>query len=156
MGHLWSVFWGNLGEKNIEKHWEKCLLSWRLLLWLLSWCPIFKSSHCYSFEDWAPVDEIYGCPILKWVAETWPHDRVPGELPWQWLWGDMKLVTCHPSPQFLVTHFNVTHVISNGDSSVLIKFGNCSPRECWLIPFTEANHNPHKFISCLHPDFTNR
>ena len=34
---------------------------------------------CNSFEDRAPVDFIYGCPIFKWVAETWPHDRVPGE-----------------------------------------------------------------------------
>ena len=21
--------------------------------------------------DWAPVDEIYGCPIFKWVSVTW-------------------------------------------------------------------------------------
>ena len=37
-----------------------------------------KSSHCYPFEDRAPVDFIHGCPILKWVAETWPPERVPG------------------------------------------------------------------------------
>ena len=29
-------------------------------------------------EDRAPVDEIYGCPIFKWVAETWLHHQVPG------------------------------------------------------------------------------
>ena len=23
---------------------------------LLSWCPIFNSSHCNTFEDWVPVD----------------------------------------------------------------------------------------------------
>ena len=27
-----------------------------------------KSSQCRSFEDWAPVDFIYGCSIFKWVA----------------------------------------------------------------------------------------
>ena len=45
---------------------------------LQSWCPIFKSSDCNSFEDRAPVDGIYGCLIFKWVAETWLHDGVPG------------------------------------------------------------------------------
>ena len=25
----------------------------------------FKSSHCNLFEDRAPVDEIYGCPIFR-------------------------------------------------------------------------------------------
>ena len=31
------------------------------------------SSHqvCNSFEDRAPVDEIWGCSIFKWVADTW-------------------------------------------------------------------------------------
>ena len=29
---------------------------WWPLLGLLSWCLIFQSSHCNSFEDWAPVD----------------------------------------------------------------------------------------------------
>ena len=38
----------------------------------------FKTIHCNSFEDQAPVDEIYGCPIFKWVAVTWIHGRVPG------------------------------------------------------------------------------
>ena len=37
----------------------------------------FKSSLSNSFEYWAPVDEIYRCPIFKWVAETWPHCMVP-------------------------------------------------------------------------------
>ena len=44
---------------------------------LLSWYPIFKSSHCISFDDRAPVDFIYGCPSFKWVAETWKFDRAP-------------------------------------------------------------------------------
>ena len=42
----------------------------------LSWCHIFKWSH--SFEDGHPSIFIDGCPIFKWVAETWVHDRVPG------------------------------------------------------------------------------
>ena len=37
-----------------------------------------ESSHCYSFEDQAPVDFIYGCPIFKWVAVTWLKDMAPG------------------------------------------------------------------------------
>ena len=45
----------------------------------LSWCLFFWSSHCKSVEDQAPLDESYRFPIFKWVAETWPHDRVPGQ-----------------------------------------------------------------------------
>ena len=33
--------------------------------------PTLLSSHCNSFEDWVPVDEIYGYPVFKWVAMTW-------------------------------------------------------------------------------------
>ena len=40
--------------------------------------PIWKSSHSNSFDDWAPVDEIYVYPFFKGVAETWLHDGVPG------------------------------------------------------------------------------
>ena len=29
-----------------------------------------KSSLCDSFEDWAPIDIICRCPIVKWVAVT--------------------------------------------------------------------------------------
>ena len=39
---------------------------------------IMPTSHCNSFEDRAPVNFIYGCPISKWVAMTWFHSRVPG------------------------------------------------------------------------------
>ena len=58
-------------------------LTWDLspashLLGPLSWYPTCKWSHCNSFEDRAPVDEIYGCPIFEWVAGTWLKDRVPG------------------------------------------------------------------------------
>ena len=43
-----------------------------------SWWPVFKSSHCNLFYYCAPVDLIYRCPIFKWSAVTWLHDRVPG------------------------------------------------------------------------------
>ena len=32
---------------------------------------LFSLSHCNSYEDRVPVDEIYGCPIFRWVAVTW-------------------------------------------------------------------------------------
>ena len=48
----------------------------RYLLELPFRYPYFKSSHCNSFEDRAPVDFIYGCLIFVWVAETWLHGRV--------------------------------------------------------------------------------
>ena len=50
--------------------------TWQPLHGLLSWCPILKSSHENSFEDRAPVDSIYGCPIFKWISLTWWRDRV--------------------------------------------------------------------------------
>ena len=37
-----------------------------------------KSSYCNLSEDWATVDEIYRCPICKWVTEGWQHVRVAG------------------------------------------------------------------------------
>ena len=56
---------------RLEYSCNKSMLPWQLLLRPLSWCPIFKSSHCNSFEDRAPVDFIYGCPIFKWVSEPY-------------------------------------------------------------------------------------
>ena len=50
---------------------------WLPLLGLLSWCPIFKSSHYNSFEDRAPVDFIYWCPIYKWAAEIRLRTTIP-------------------------------------------------------------------------------
>ena len=42
---------------------------------ILSWHSVLQPSHCNSFEDRAPVDFIYGCPIFKRVAVTWlPRD----------------------------------------------------------------------------------
>ena len=40
------------------------LSSWWPLLRLLSRCPIFKSCHCHTFGDGAPVDFSYGFPTL--------------------------------------------------------------------------------------------
>ena len=48
---------------------------WWPLLGLLSWHPIFPSSHCNSFKDSAVVDFIYGCPIFEWVVVTWVDMR---------------------------------------------------------------------------------
>ena len=64
---------------------------------LLSWCPILKSSHCNSFEDRAPVDEIYGCSIFKWVAGTWQNGRPPGYwcLEWPPGWHALLYHYCH-------------------------------------------------------------
>ena len=47
---------------------------------VLSRYPVMSSSLCNSFEDCAPVDEIYRCPIFKWVAVTWLKDRHQGWL----------------------------------------------------------------------------
>ena len=47
------------------------------LLGLLPWYLVMKSSLCNSYEDRAPVDEIYGCPNFIWDAVTWLEDRAP-------------------------------------------------------------------------------
>ena len=52
---------------------------WWFLLELLSWCLIYKANRCNSFEGRTSVDEIYGCPIFKWVADTLLHDGAPVE-----------------------------------------------------------------------------
>ena len=59
----------------VRRHFDIETVLWCPLLGVLSGCPIFKSSHCNSLDDWAPVDFIYGCPIFKWVAETWLHEK---------------------------------------------------------------------------------
>ena len=37
----------------------------------LCWHPVIGPNLGTSFEDWTPVDEIYGFLILKWVAVAW-------------------------------------------------------------------------------------
>ena len=51
-------------------------VAWLPMFRLLSWYHAMESSHCNSFGDRATVDEIYGCPIFKWVAVTCWHDDV--------------------------------------------------------------------------------
>ena len=69
-----SKFWSNLEfSGNISG-----MAAWWILLGLLSWYPLWSPSLCSSFEDLAPVDEIYGCPIFKCAAVTWLKDRAPG------------------------------------------------------------------------------
>ena len=46
------------------------LLGLNELIGLLDWYPVIWSSLCNSFEDRAPLNCIYGCPIFKWVAVT--------------------------------------------------------------------------------------
>ena len=37
--------------------------------------------YCNSLEDRANIDEIYGCPIFKWIIMTGLEDRAPGLVP---------------------------------------------------------------------------
>ena len=39
---------------------------------------LLSRSLCNSFEDCAPIDEICGCAIFKWVAVAWWYGMVPG------------------------------------------------------------------------------
>ena len=51
---------------------------WWSLQGLLSKRQIFMSCHCKSFDDRVPVYFTYWCPIFKYFAETWLHDRARG------------------------------------------------------------------------------
>ena len=75
----------------VHEHWPegklKSAVEWELKICLVSGqmghlhsggLSCMQSSLSNSFEDRAPVDEIYGCPISKWVAETWPRTQAPG------------------------------------------------------------------------------
>ena len=53
--------------------------SWQPLQGLWYWYHVMWSNLYNSFEDWAPIDFIYGCPIFNWVAETWLEDSAPGK-----------------------------------------------------------------------------
>ena len=71
-------------------------------------CALYLG-HCNSFEDRAPEDEIYGCPIFKWVAVTWLHDRVPGYHYQQWPTEDMPRwckKNHNPFPSFFYLFLN--------------------------------------------------
>ena len=43
---------------------------WWPFMRFTSWCFIFKSGPCNSFDDRGPEDEIHGCPIFKCLAVT--------------------------------------------------------------------------------------
>ena len=60
VGHMNFAIWGYKNKRSVSPLWPS--------QGLLGWCPIFRLNHCSSLEDRAPVDEIYGCPIFKWVA----------------------------------------------------------------------------------------
>ena len=64
-----------MAPTNLVSNEKWGMSTWRPLMELSSWCTTFKLSHCNSFEDWASVDEIYGCPIFKW--DSWLHNRIP-------------------------------------------------------------------------------
>ena len=86
-----------------------------------------KQNLCYTFEDEASVDFIYRCRIFKWVAKTWLHNRVPGEMAaWShapskkqniWIWfpqqNDMSikifLLSCNYLHVILLTIFRFGH-----------------------------------------------
>ena len=38
---------------------------------------VTHSSPCYFLESRALINEIYGYPIIKWIATAWPTDRAP-------------------------------------------------------------------------------
>ena len=90
------------GDAPTTSEWSTILLPTKVQLiletWLklLSWCPILEvrslqfvwrssthRSHLQGLEDRAPVDDIYGCLIFKWVVETcwWQDDKTvaPGK-----------------------------------------------------------------------------
>ena len=45
-------------QQELVKVITQTMSPWRPLLGLLSWCPIFESSHRHLFEDREPVNEI--------------------------------------------------------------------------------------------------
>ena len=58
--------YGNVAEKKDNLHFDS-KRGWPLATTAgtTNLVPsLLMSSHCNSFEDWAPVDDIYGCPIL--------------------------------------------------------------------------------------------
>ena len=86
---------GGVIQRAILGHIPGGMSTWWSLLGLPSWCPLVNSSHCNSFEDRAPVDFIYGCPIFKWAAETWSHDRGTAQWPQKWPPGQTPHVSQH-------------------------------------------------------------
>ena len=68
---------------------DRVLLHKSVQFILMSWCKtavtplLMHWSYCslalsHWHEDWAPVDEIYGYLIFRWVKVTWLNYRIPG------------------------------------------------------------------------------
>ena len=61
--------------------WHHCIVAiegvwpWLPSLGLLSWYPIFESSHCNSFENRASMDETCWCHIFKWWLNSSPSGQ---------------------------------------------------------------------------------
>ena len=114
---------------------------WPPLLGLYLYGAIpFKSSHCNLFEDRAPVDFIYGCPIFKWVAaETWLHDRVPEKQPHQWLLGGMthywKKKKKIPKHRYFISSPLNFHCYSIWE--IILRFNDITNTLFWFFPPSE-------------------
>ena len=72
MYHKW-VFIKRYTYNSIFVQWG--MLPWWPLQGIPSWSYIYKSTHPNLFEDRTPINSKYGCPIVKWVAETWLHNN---------------------------------------------------------------------------------
>ena len=90
---MWQVFpchdtntlWtkrGSCGTLNIFKGYldpfQVAAMSagWDTSPWWSSLLALLYQVTATSFWDTTQVDLIYGYPILRWVGETWQHDRV--------------------------------------------------------------------------------
>ena len=98
--------------------------SWWPLMGLISWCPIFKTSHSNPFDDRTPVDFIYGCSIFKWVTEAWLH-RLSGRCSniCQATWPSEDDATCNST--------------DNGQKPP--KWSVLNPDQNWAIPAANWN-----------------
>ena len=61
-----TISWDDVLHHN-SSVWIKLHITLEAITDITNLVWYFKSSLCDLFEDW-----IYGCPIFKWVAETWP------------------------------------------------------------------------------------
>ena len=94
----YSVSEEKRNQRRTFDYWQQCHIFWKqnfinihsydvvdlinILPGLLSWCRIFKSSHCNSFEDWAHInymfDGVWSPNSLQWLDwMTGYQDRSP-------------------------------------------------------------------------------
>ena len=125
---------------------------WWQLLELLSWSPIFNSSHCSLFEDGTPLNSICRCSILKW-EHRFDHmighqDSGPSN-GWQGTW--------HISPAHLhyLLRFWTWFLWPKGQTLIVMigRLAFSEQREIWKFIFmeTEGNFEMRSFNStqCL-------